>query len=57
MKLKTLGNSFYKKGEYNDAIRCYTEAISMCPTNDTEHLATLYQNRAASYDVLVNNVM
>ncbi|XP_014285604.1 mitochondrial import receptor subunit TOM70 [Halyomorpha halys] len=52
MKLKNSGNSFYKKGEYNEAIRCYTEAISMCPTNETEHLATLYQNRAASYDVL-----
>lgn len=52
MMLKNLGNTCYKKGNYSDAIHCYTEAISLCPTTDTEHLATLYQNRAASYDVL-----
>nr|BAN21427.1 heat shock protein 70-interacting protein [Riptortus pedestris] len=52
LKLKNAGNAFYKKGEYKEAIRCYTEAISVCPEGEKEHMATLFQNRAAAHELL-----
>jgi len=51
-QIKGAGNDFFKKGEYMDAIRCYSEAIDLCPVMETNTLATYYQNRAACYDHL-----
>lgn len=56
LKLKNAGNVFYKKGEYTEAVRCYTEAISVCPPAEREQLATFYQNRAAAYEALVSYI-
>ncbi|KAK9507494.1 hypothetical protein O3M35_007342 [Rhynocoris fuscipes] len=55
LSLKNAGNDFYKKRLHTDAIRCYTEAIELCPKEEKEYLATFYQNRAAAHEVL-NNV-
>lgn len=41
---KTLGNACYSSGDMAGAIRHYTEAISLAPTN-----AAYYSNRAAAY--------
>jgi tetratricopeptide (TPR) repeat protein len=50
---KTKGNKYFKGGKYDSAITCYTEAISLCPTEHSAEIATFYQNRAAAYEQLV----
>jgi import receptor subunit TOM70 len=52
-KLRGAGNDLFKLKKHEDAIKCYTEAISICPLSEVDQLAMLYQNRAAAYDVLV----
>ena len=49
---KNKGNKYFKGGKYDLAIRCYTEAIEVCPKDKTIDLSTFYQNRAAAYDQL-----
>ena len=49
---KNKGNKYFKGGKYDLAIRCYTEAIEMCPTDNSIDLSTFYQNRAAAHDQL-----
>ncbi|GAB6023140.1 Mitochondrial import receptor subunit TOM70 [Chamberlinius hualienensis] len=49
---KITGNRFFKEGDYNQAVECYTKAIKLCPKNKNDSLATFYQNRAASYEKL-----
>ena len=35
------------------AIKCYTEAIDLCPKSNKSDLSTFYQNRAAAYEQMV----
>jgi len=51
LNLKNSGNEFYRKKEYDDALRCYSEAISICPEDEKEQLSMLYHNKAAVLDV------
>ena len=51
---KNRGNKYFKGGRYELAIRCYTEAIEVCPEKETLDLATFHQNRAAAHDQLVS---
>ena len=53
-KLRSSGNALFKKGKHMDAIVCYSEAISICPPDNVDQLAMLYQNRAAAQEVLVS---
>lgn len=52
-KYKNEGNEQFKKGKYDEAITQYNLAIEICPKENTEVLATFYQNRAAAYEQLV----
>ncbi|XP_071957600.1 mitochondrial import receptor subunit TOM70-like [Antedon mediterranea] len=45
---KNRGNKYFKASHYDQAIRCYTEAIDVCPVDKKADLATFYQNRAAA---------
>uniref|UniRef100_A0A4X2L3Z3 Translocase of outer mitochondrial membrane 70 n=1 Tax=Vombatus ursinus TaxID=29139 RepID=A0A4X2L3Z3_VOMUR len=49
---KNKGNKYFKAGKYEQAIQCYTEAISLCPTEKKADLSTFYQNRAAAFEQL-----
>ncbi|XP_076974709.1 mitochondrial import receptor subunit TOM70 isoform X3 [Tamandua tetradactyla] len=49
---KNKGNKYFKAGKYEQAIQCYTEAISLCPTEKNIDLSTFYQNRAAAFEQL-----
>lgn len=51
-KIKNEGNTFFRSGDYNEAVRCYTEAIAKCPENDAHLKSTFFQNRAAAYERL-----
>ncbi|XP_058801674.1 mitochondrial import receptor subunit TOM70-like [Phymastichus coffea] len=51
-KYKTEGNGFFNQGKYDEAIAQYNLAIESCPKENTEELATYYQNRAAAYEKL-----
>lgn len=53
-KLKEKGNALFKEGNYDAAVKYYTEAISVCPDEETIQKSTYYQNRAAAYERLVN---
>ena len=50
---KNKGNKYFKGGRYELAIKCYTQAIEVCPQGKNEDLSTFYQNRAAAYEQLV----
>jgi len=47
---KNKGNKFFRGGRYELAIKCYTEAIELCPPGNSIDLSTFHQNRAAAYD-------
>lgn len=51
-RYKNEGNTFFKKGKYDEAINMYNKAIDACPENHATDLATFYQNRAAAYEQL-----
>ena len=53
---KNKGNKYFKGGRYELAIKCYTQAIEVCPEGKKDELSTFYQNRAAAYEQLVNTV-
>lgn len=48
-QLKKKGNNLFREGEYETAIRYYTKAIEIDPSNDV-----LYSNRAKSHQMLDN---
>ena len=47
--MKKLGNEYYERKQYTEAISCYTRAISLEPEE-----ASLYGNRCAAYLMLEN---
>ncbi|XP_072901236.1 mitochondrial import receptor subunit TOM70 [Hemitrygon akajei] len=47
---KNKGNKYFKAGKFEQAIQCYTEAISLCPLDQKQDLSTFYQNRAAAFE-------
>lgn len=51
---KNKGNKYFKGGKYAEAIKCYDEAIELCPPEHKVDLSTFYQNRAAAYDQQVS---
>ncbi|XP_006823305.1 mitochondrial import receptor subunit TOM70-like [Saccoglossus kowalevskii] len=51
---KNKGNKYFKGGKYDQAIKCYSTAIDICPEENTKDLSTFYQNRAAAYEQLKN---
>ena len=51
---KNKGNKYFRGGRYELAIKCYTEAIELCPKAKETDLSTFYQNRAAAYEQLVS---
>ena len=53
MSAKNKGNKYFKGGRYELAIKCYSEAIEVCPEGKKEDLSTFFQNRAAAYEQLV----
>lgn len=44
LEFKAKGNEYFRKGEWNDAIIAYTDAITLNPTDET-----FYSNRSAAY--------
>lgn len=55
--LKMRGNEFFKKNDFDSALKSYTEAIETCPPEEKETLCLFYQNRAAVYDKLVGTLI
>lgn len=52
---KAVGNKYFKGKKYDSALRCYEEAIKLCPPDQTVALATYHQNMAACYELMVTN--
>ena len=53
--LKNKGNKYFKATHYEQAIKCYNEAIEIAPTSKPKDLSTFYQNRAAAHEQLVSD--
>ncbi|XP_076626379.1 translocase of outer membrane 70 [Colletes latitarsis] len=51
-QFKNAGNDYFNTGKYDEAIVQYNNAIDICPVENTDELATFYQNRAAAYEQL-----
>ena len=54
---KNQGNECFQAGRFEDAVKCYSEAIDLCPKQDKEELPKFYQNRAAAYENLVSKIL
>ena len=54
VQLKNKGNKYFKGGRYELAIKCYSEAIEICPKDKKADLSTFYQNRGAANEQLEN---
>ena len=52
--IKQQGNDFFKQQKYEEAIRCYQEAIKVCPVEKKEDMAIFHQNIGAVYDQMVS---
>lgn len=52
LELKSQGNEHFRQGNYTEALKLYTDAITICPLDKPKELATFYQNRAACYEHL-----
>ncbi|PAA46406.1 hypothetical protein BOX15_Mlig032506g1, partial [Macrostomum lignano] len=52
LQVKERGNKYYRGGRYDKAIECYSEAIDLCPPDQSDTLSTFYQNRAAALESL-----
>lgn len=50
---KNRGNKHFKEGKYADAIKCYQQAIELCPKTKVQDVSTFHQNRAAAFEQLV----
>uniref|UniRef100_A0A3Q0SSI3 Tetratricopeptide repeat protein 1 n=1 Tax=Amphilophus citrinellus TaxID=61819 RepID=A0A3Q0SSI3_AMPCI len=48
LSLKEAGNAHFKRGDWAEAGRSYTEALSMCPVCFSRERAVLFSNRAAA---------
>jgi len=55
--LKDRGNSKFKEREHFEAMELYTQAIEVCPVEDTKEKSILYNNRAAAYSYLGDEYM
>lgn len=53
-EFKNTGNKNFKQGKYDEAIKCYTQALEVCPPENTTEISTFYANRAAAYEKLVS---
>lgn len=51
---KNKGNKHFKEGKFADAIKCYQQAIDLCPKTKVQDISTFHQNRAAAYEQLKN---
>nr|XP_040576079.1 LOW QUALITY PROTEIN: mitochondrial import receptor subunit TOM70-like [Lepeophtheirus salmonis] len=49
---KDKGNEYFFQGRYELAIKSYSDAISVCPTDQLRDLSIFHQNRAAAYEQL-----
>lgn len=52
---KNKGNKYFKEGKYSDAIKCYQQAIDVCPKDKIQDVSTFHQNRAAAFEQLVTS--
>ena len=52
VEYKNKGNKYFKEGKYSDSIKCYQQAIDICPKDNTD-ISVFHQNRAAAFEQLV----
>lgn len=52
VEIKNLGNEFFQNGNFSDAVKCYSQAIELCPASDKQELPKFFQNRAAAFENL-----
>ena len=51
--IKQQGNDLFKQQKFEEAIKCYKEAIDVCPSAKKEDLAIFHHNIGAVYDQMV----
>ncbi|KAH7647164.1 hypothetical protein FG379_002855 [Cryptosporidium bovis] len=52
--IKNEANELYSRGEFDEAIKRYTQGIMNCPEEENKLLSVLYSNRAACHIMLEN---
>ena len=54
LEVKLQGNEFYKQQKYKEAVKCYLEAIGICPVEEKEEISKFHHNIAAVYTMMVS---
>ena len=54
---KNRGNELYGKGQYEEAINAYSDALSYSAEDDAENRAVYLGNRAACYTMMVKKTL
>ncbi len=56
MTSKDEGNDLFGRGEYDQALQKYSEAVTLCPMKHTRDRAIIYANRAACLMKMVKQI-
>jgi mitochondrial import receptor subunit TOM70 len=57
IQVKNNGNKYFQQSNFEESIKCYSQAIELCPKDDCIELPKFYQNRAAAYENQVRIIL
>lgn len=54
MDIKQEGNNLYKTHKFAEAVKCYKDALELCPLEKKDDISKLYHNIGAAYSAMAS---